>query len=753
MKQLSILVCLLLLAQISFAQTFYVATNGNDKNAGTLDKPFATIDKAKEAVRQLKKSNAINEGGVTVFIRGGDYQINSSIEFGREDGGNEGKPIIYKAYENETPHLVNATMIAANKWKPLQKEALKRVHPKVNASKLVEIDISGMGFKNTKQFAPTNQFTTDWFIIDLFANNQRQPISQWPNLNENIRGKNDPGWTTCNGSKDNHTFYYGANGKPQDKDTVNELDLDGTHRSNRWAKTLQSGHEIWLKGLWRVPWEPRTHKMKEIDTTDNSISLYEAPPQGMGSKYSAIANEKPQWRTGNGKENWFALNLLEEIDQSGEWALDIKDQKIYYYPPAPIGSLKMMVSDAREPVIKLSGADNVQIIGLTIEGGLGTGIEMQNSSHVLIAGCNIQNVGNSGISINGGSFNTILSNEISQTGGWGIELKNIGNRKNLLSGNVAITNNHIHHIGKLAFKEAIIIVNAVGVIVAHNLLHDTPKGTIRTDDINNCVFEYNEIHNIALKEGDTGVFYNYGGWSTYGNIFRYNFSHHTNRANGFYSDDGDSGDFYYNNIVQGCLNGVLFGGGHDVIAENNLFVQSKGQSIDDRGKDRNYRLGTRYETNLTKFDITKSPWKEYGEKLQADQHLTTNLWADILNPELHPELPNGSRMKDNVAVASGKFVKRTGNVEVSNNTTIATITDAAFYDYTNMDLRTNNQQILDKFPTLNTIFPLIGLQVDSYRKTIPSRKETGGLGNGTSGENVDTEDKMVDKIKATQKKG
>ena len=108
-------------------------------------------------------------------------------------------------------------------------------------------------------------------------------------------------------------------------------------------------------------------------------------------------------------------------------------------------------------------------------------------------------------------------------------------------------------------------------------------------------------------------------------------------------------------------------------------------------------------------------------------------------------------MNDNVAVASGKFQVKTGKVEMVNNTIIKTIEEAGFYNFANMDLRTNNPLILQKIPELNEVFLTIGLQKDAYRKTIPTRKETGGLANRNDRE-VDTEDKMVDKIPATKTK-
>jgi len=755
-RQISAILPLLLLSLIGFSQEppvkFYVATDGNDKNDGSIHNPFATISQARDAVRKLKSKNGLPDGGVEVFIRGGNYPFTSSLELNTVDAGEAGKPIVYSAYREEKVSFNAGTFINSKSWQPLNKDASKRVNPKVDARKLVSLDLSKFSFTNAASFAPKKQFTTDWYIIDLYANNKRQPISQWPNPSENIRGKNDLGYTTCNGSRDNLSFYYGVGGNPNDKDTVNELDLDGSNRAARWEKSRSDGHDLWLKGLWRTPWAPKTMMVQSINTDQHYIQFAEEPGGGMGSKYAKVVHENPTWTVGTGRENWFAINYLDEIDEPGEWALDFKDNKIYYYPPAPLNQLDIRVSDMKQPIINLKNTAYIQIIGITLEVGLSDGITINNCNNLLVAGCTITNVSKNGIAVNGGKDNAIQSNDICEVGAYGIELKNIGDRKLLVSGHTVVDNNHIHHVGKLAYSQAIAVDRSIGIVVSHNLLHDIPTAGIRTDDINNCTFEYNETHNIALKESDNGVFYSYGGWSTYGNVFRYNFSHHTNRSNGCYSDDGTSGNFYFKNIVQGCISGVVFGGGHDNLAENNLFIESKQQGIDDRGKDRNYRLGTNYEKKLTQLNVFDEPWKSYGEQLKAEYKLTTNLWSDVLNPDWHPEFPNGSRMINNVAVASGKFKQpKNGVTMVRDNDTISLIAQAGFYNYHNMDVRTKNPKILAKFPELNEVFPLIGLQKDAYRKTIPTRAETGGLANRGSEGDMKNEDQFTDKVVPTKK--
>ena len=156
-------------------------------------------------------------------------------------------------------------------------------------------------------------------------------------------------------------------------------------------------------------------------------------------------------------------------------------------------------------------------------------------------------------------------------------------------------------------------------------------------------------------------------------------------------------------------------------------------------------MGTKYETELRALKPFEEPWLSYGKELQKKFDLTTNLWEDILNEDWHPEWPNGSKMIDNVAVANGPFKSpRYGRVENARNIAIERIEDAGFYDYANMDLRTDNQLILGKFPNLNEIFPKIGLRKDDFRKKLPTRAEVGGLFNRGKGGDPWDEDQFVD---------
>src|SRR3954469_10000716 len=88
------------------ANTFFVATNGNDQWSGRLaspnykrtDGPFATLQHALESVRQLRHTSS--SAPSTIYLRGGSYFLNETLSFGPEDSH-----LTLAAFRNERPVL------------------------------------------------------------------------------------------------------------------------------------------------------------------------------------------------------------------------------------------------------------------------------------------------------------------------------------------------------------------------------------------------------------------------------------------------------------------------------------------------------------------------------------------------------------------------------------------------------------------------------------------------------------------------
>src|SRR5258706_507990 len=90
-------------------QPYYVAPTGSDGNAGTLEKPFATIQHAQQMVRQKPGS---------VVLRGGTYYLPQKLVFNAEDSGSQAAPVFYQAYGNEQPVISGGVRLEKLDWQP-----------------------------------------------------------------------------------------------------------------------------------------------------------------------------------------------------------------------------------------------------------------------------------------------------------------------------------------------------------------------------------------------------------------------------------------------------------------------------------------------------------------------------------------------------------------------------------------------------------------------------------------------------------
>jgi hypothetical protein len=80
--------------------TFFVAPYGNDVNPGTKLKPFRTILRARDAVRQINQKMTSD---IVVNIRAGRYELEEPLRFSPRDSARKGFRITYKAYQDEQP--------------------------------------------------------------------------------------------------------------------------------------------------------------------------------------------------------------------------------------------------------------------------------------------------------------------------------------------------------------------------------------------------------------------------------------------------------------------------------------------------------------------------------------------------------------------------------------------------------------------------------------------------------------------------
>ncbi len=128
------------------AADFYVAPGGDDAwsgtlpapNADTTDGPFATLARARDAVRALL---ARGPRDVTVLLRGGTYRPAETVVFGLADGAPAGRTVTYAAWPGERPVFSAGRPVTG--WR--RPAELPAGLPAAAAAQVWVADVSGRG--------------------------------------------------------------------------------------------------------------------------------------------------------------------------------------------------------------------------------------------------------------------------------------------------------------------------------------------------------------------------------------------------------------------------------------------------------------------------------------------------------------------------------------------------------------------------------------------------------------------------------
>jgi hypothetical protein len=591
----ALLAGVLLTAHAATAAEFFVAPHGADTNPGTEAQPFASPEAAREAVRRLKQETGLPETGVTVWLRGGDYVRTNAFELGTADSGTAQAPVVWRASPNESPRWLGGVRLPPlDQWKPVTDPGvLERLDAKargqVRQCDLRALGISDFGEMKSRGFARP----TTTAHVELFFAGRPMTLARWPN-----EGGSAPiaGFPEATAQGDEHG---GKIGRLEDG-----FQYAGD-RPRRWKDT----RDLWVHGYWAWDWANSYERVASLDRERRLVKT--APPHGLYG-----------FRKG---QRFHFLNVLEELDQPGEWFLDRGTGMLYFWPPeaasgrdgetakgrdgerargrtgegvreglveasAQPGSAEVVLSLLEQPLLRLTDVADVTFRGLIFEATRGTAVEIRGGASNRIAGCLIRNIGNYGVTIEGGTGHGVAGCDVLDTGDGGVSLTG-GDRMTLAAGGHFVENCHFQRQGRWSkcYVPAV-LMNGVGLRAAHNLIHDHPHCAILFNG-NDHLIEFNEIHHIALETGDVGAIYTGRDYTYRGNRIRHNFIHHTGGVGmgsmGVYMDDCVSGTEVYGNVFYKVHWAMFIGGGRDHRVEKNLFVEcDPAVRVDGRGLDR-----------------------------------------------------------------------------------------------------------------------------------------------------------------------
>lgn len=530
---------------------FYLSPQGNDNWSGALaspnatnsDGPFATLERARNAVRALKANTTKN---IQVVIRGGTYNLKQTVVFGLEDSGTQDTSITYSAYPNETPIFTSGQEITG--WErvsqPLPNLPVK-AQGKVWVADVSErfltlYDDAGMLPRARSEYIKAQAGSTKTKL--LFPKGR---LKNWTNVNDvEVLVRPTRAWV------------------------MNVLPLSKVDEKRSTAHTsIPATYGMSKKGFWIE------NILAELDEEGEWVLNSKE-----GKVYLWPRNDSPI----------IAPQLIEFIRVEGKIDMDgptdIPVQNIHFRGLTFTHGERFTLHnddkglqhdwdmlDKANALVRFRGTENSSI----------------ENSHFVHSGSGAIRVDLHGQNIK------IANNHIEHLGGGGILLSGYGPGTKDVNKNNLVYNNHIHHVGLIYWHSPGIYVNQSGDNrIANNLIHHTnytalnisgfvtrffvkqnlreSSRTIRWHEITkkpvknptledvlpylhtrNNLIELNEIHHAMQILGDGNGIYIRG--AGHGNVIRRNYIHHLlapiNSQGAIRTDGGQTGTLIAENII------------------------------------------------------------------------------------------------------------------------------------------------------------------------------------------------------------
>ena len=269
-----------------FAGEIYVSLQGNDKNPGTKEAPFYTLNRAIKQAREWRRLNRPEvAGGIYIRLEEGVYAQRNSLFLRSEDSGTPDSPTVICAVDGAHPVISGG--VAVTGWKrgcnhPAIPEKLRQ---KIWSA---EAPLIGNRRVETRQ---------------MWVNGHKvQRAAQFPDggLEQMI---------DFNPEEQTITIPVSQNVNPKRLQNAGQLEM--------------IVHQRWAIAILRV---------KSIDAKDGQAVVRFHEPES----HLEFAHPWPQPVIGGEKGNssFCLTNALELLDQPGEWFQEYPSGTIYYYPQA-----------------------------------------------------------------------------------------------------------------------------------------------------------------------------------------------------------------------------------------------------------------------------------------------------------------------------------------------------------------------------------------------------------------------------------
>jgi hypothetical protein len=505
------------------AAELFVAPDGDDANPGTKAKPFATLERARDAARELKP-----DAERRIVVRGGTY-YNVSLVLEPADSG-----LAIEAAAGETPVLYGGRRVTG--W---QKD--------------------GEAFYAAK-LPGVKERTWDFRV--LVVNGGMRPRSRLPETGEFVHlSRFDARWHTTAGGG-----FRGAD-KP-------ELKLKMQYKKGDLGPWLDVNNaELIVYHMW----DDSVVGLKSHDPQNQTLAFSSPttyPPGAFGVRTYAVWNVREGMRRPG---QWYLDRTRGMVVY---WPLPGEDMaKIQAVAPTVECVIRIEGTESA-PVagVTLRGLGVSATTTPLVTGGWAAGafkgaVEARFARGCRLFDLRVAAVGGQGIRLRNCAGSAIERCEVTETGAGGIyDLVGVKNR---------IADNRVVGIGRVYASAIGIRVVGSGQmrpdshdnVVCHNEVRDAPYAGIEFEGLRNR-YESNLVHEVMKVLKDGGAFYGAGRENVIrGNVVRG--IPPGKQAHAYYIDELGHGILVENNVAINCSWPVHVHLAHDNTFRNNLFVAKK----------------------------------------------------------------------------------------------------------------------------------------------------------------------------------
>lgn len=263
----------------------WVATDGNDTHPGTKEKPFATLERARDAIRAIRAGG--RGGEIVVNVKGGVYRLSRALVFSLADSAGADGRTLYQAAPGETPVLTSAYPLTG--WRKL--ESLPVGFPQVAQGKVWVADVPEHPGKGGI-----------WNFKTLYTSSKRLPRARGAGFAPTRRSDKE-GWNgrRCYTENDILDFPEGTVKQWPNLQDVEIYVIPGA----MWIANYLPLKSVDLAAKRAITTVPATYEMTGIEIKKRTLCI---------------------------RESVWVENVPEALDEPGEWVLNTTERKVYFWP-------------------------------------------------------------------------------------------------------------------------------------------------------------------------------------------------------------------------------------------------------------------------------------------------------------------------------------------------------------------------------------------------------------------------------------